>query len=144
MNNSRILRIQNVKFSRYYFYMNTNIWRYFEICISVPLSLQTKIFWDTIFWCSADLLLSVWALWYLWCFFTTHSFQLARIFMLPNKIFWSLVPFLIVIVFSTFSEVLLNVLPYIFWEKSALLPTFQRITTRHHHFFKKVSSMLLF
>ena len=32
----RILRIQNAKFSGYYFYMNTNIWRNFQICISVP------------------------------------------------------------------------------------------------------------
>ena len=38
MNNSRILRIQNVKFSGYYFYVNTNIQRDFEICISVPLN----------------------------------------------------------------------------------------------------------
>ena len=98
VNNSRILRIQNVKFSRYYFYMNTNMWRYLEICISVPLSLQTKSFWGAIFWCSADLLLSVWALWYLWCFFTTHSYQLARHFYAPNKLFWSLVPFLTVII----------------------------------------------
>ena len=37
VNNSKILRIQNVKFSGYYFHMNTNIWRDFEICISVPL-----------------------------------------------------------------------------------------------------------
>ena len=38
MNNSKILRIQNVKFSGYYFHINTNIWRDFEICISVPLN----------------------------------------------------------------------------------------------------------
>ena len=36
-NNSRILRIQNAIFSGYYFYMDTNIWRDFQICISVPL-----------------------------------------------------------------------------------------------------------
>ena len=29
--------IQNAKFSGYYFYMNTNLWRDFQICISVPL-----------------------------------------------------------------------------------------------------------
>ena len=40
VNNSKILGIQNVKFSGYYFHMNTNIWRDFEICISVPLSLS--------------------------------------------------------------------------------------------------------
>ena len=38
VNNSRILTIQNVKFSGYYFYMERNIWRDFQICISVPLS----------------------------------------------------------------------------------------------------------
>ena len=36
-NNSRTLRIQNAKFSEYCVYMNTNIWRDFQICISVPL-----------------------------------------------------------------------------------------------------------
>ena len=36
-NNSRIFRIKNVKYSGYYFYMNTNISRGFQICISVPL-----------------------------------------------------------------------------------------------------------
>ena len=38
-NNSRILRIKNAKFSGYCFYMNTNIQRDFQICISVPLKL---------------------------------------------------------------------------------------------------------
>ena len=37
MNNSRILSIKNAKFSGYYFYMNLNIKRNFQICISVPL-----------------------------------------------------------------------------------------------------------
>ena len=36
-NNSRILRIKNGKCSGYCFYMNTNIYRDFQICISVPL-----------------------------------------------------------------------------------------------------------
>ena len=36
-NNSRIFRIKNVKYSGYYFYINTNISRGFQICISVPL-----------------------------------------------------------------------------------------------------------
>ena len=36
-NNSRIIRIQNAKCPRYQFYMNTNIWKNFQICISVPL-----------------------------------------------------------------------------------------------------------
>ena len=35
-NNLRILS-QNGKFSGYHFYMNTNIWRDFQICIIVPL-----------------------------------------------------------------------------------------------------------
>ena len=37
VNNSRILRIQNGKFSGYHFYMNTTKYRDFQICISVPL-----------------------------------------------------------------------------------------------------------
>ena len=37
-NDLRILKIQNANFSGYYFYMNTNIWRDFQICISVPLT----------------------------------------------------------------------------------------------------------
>ena len=36
-NNSRIHRINNAHFSRYCFYMNTNIWGTFQIYISVPL-----------------------------------------------------------------------------------------------------------
>ena len=36
-NYSRIPRIKNAKFSRYCFYMRTNVWRNFQICISVPL-----------------------------------------------------------------------------------------------------------
>ena len=36
-NNSRTLRIENVKFSGHCFYMNINIYRDFQICISVPL-----------------------------------------------------------------------------------------------------------
>ena len=35
--NLRIRRIKNVKFLGYCFYMNTNILRDFQICISVPL-----------------------------------------------------------------------------------------------------------
>ena len=38
LNNSRILRIKNAKFSGCCFYMNTNIYWDFQICISVPLS----------------------------------------------------------------------------------------------------------
>ena len=40
-NNLRILRIKNAKLSGYCFYMNANIYRDLQICISVPLS--TKI-----------------------------------------------------------------------------------------------------
>ena len=36
-NDLRILGIQNAKFSGYCFYMNANIYRDFQICISVPL-----------------------------------------------------------------------------------------------------------
>ena len=36
-NNSIILTIKNANFSRYYFYMNTNILGDFQICITVPL-----------------------------------------------------------------------------------------------------------
>ena len=39
-NNSNISRIKNAKFSRYYFYMNTNQWGDFQICTSIPLSFQ--------------------------------------------------------------------------------------------------------
>ena len=38
INNSRIRKIKNVKFSGYCFYMYTNIYRDFQICISVPLN----------------------------------------------------------------------------------------------------------
>ena len=37
-NNSKILRIKNAKFSGYLFYVKTNIYGDFQICISVPLS----------------------------------------------------------------------------------------------------------
>ena len=37
VNNSRILRIKNAKFSGYCFYMKTNLYGNFQICISVPL-----------------------------------------------------------------------------------------------------------
>ena len=37
VNNSKILRIKTVKFSGYCFYMNTNMYGDFQICISVPL-----------------------------------------------------------------------------------------------------------
>ena len=38
VNNLRILRTKNAKFSGYYFYLNTNIEGDFHICISVPLN----------------------------------------------------------------------------------------------------------
>ena len=44
VNNSWILRILNAKFSGYYFYMNINIWRDFQICISVSLIFVTLFF----------------------------------------------------------------------------------------------------
>ena len=36
VNNSRILRIKNTKFSGYYFNTNTNVQGDFQFCISVP------------------------------------------------------------------------------------------------------------
>ena len=41
VNNSTIIRIKNAKFSRYRFYINTNIQGDFQICISVPLNKYT-------------------------------------------------------------------------------------------------------
>ena len=40
---SRILKINNAKFSECYFYMNTNIQGDFQICISLPLII--RLFW---------------------------------------------------------------------------------------------------
>ena len=40
INNTRILRIKNAKFSGYSFYMNTSIWGDFQICTGVPLRLS--------------------------------------------------------------------------------------------------------
>ena len=42
-NNSRIHRINNAHFSRYCFYMNTNIWGTFQIYISVPLKVYDML-----------------------------------------------------------------------------------------------------
>ena len=36
---SRIPGAKNTKFSEYYFYLNTNIYGDFQICISVPLTI---------------------------------------------------------------------------------------------------------
>ena len=44
VNNLRILSIKNAKFSGYYFYMNLNIQRNIQICISVPLTNLLKNF----------------------------------------------------------------------------------------------------
>ena len=38
MNNAVILRAKNAKFSEYHFYLNTNIYGYFQTCISVSLN----------------------------------------------------------------------------------------------------------
>ena len=40
MNNSTILTIKNGELSGYYFCMNLNIWKDFQICISVPLKIR--------------------------------------------------------------------------------------------------------
>ena len=50
VNNSRILRIKNAKFSGYCFYMNRNIYGDFQICISVPLRCLSENFMK-FFWC---------------------------------------------------------------------------------------------
>ena len=48
-NNSRILSIQNAKFSGYHFSINTDIWRDFQICISVPLRIwEITVFQDSV------------------------------------------------------------------------------------------------
>ena len=47
VNNSKILRIQNAKFWGHYFYLNTNIWRNFQICVSVPLKVATFVIFPT-------------------------------------------------------------------------------------------------
>ena len=41
-NNLIIFRIKNANFSIYCFYVNTNIWEEFQICINVPLNLRAK------------------------------------------------------------------------------------------------------
>ena len=45
-NNSRTLRIENVKFSGHCFYMNINTYRDFQICISVLLSKLEQVIMD--------------------------------------------------------------------------------------------------
>ena len=40
VNNSRIPRTTNAKFSEYHFYLNANIYRDFQVCISVPLNIR--------------------------------------------------------------------------------------------------------
>ena len=45
-NNSRTLRIENVKFSGHCFYININIYRDFQICISVLLSKLEQVIMD--------------------------------------------------------------------------------------------------
>ena len=53
VNNSRILKIKNAKFSGHYFYMNLNIYGDFQICISVPnyfgmITRKWMITWKTV------------------------------------------------------------------------------------------------
>ena len=43
VNNSKILRTKNAKFSEHYFYLNTNMYGNFQICISVPLRLVKNV-----------------------------------------------------------------------------------------------------
>ena len=46
-NNSKILRIKKAKLSGYCFYLKTNIYGDFEICISVPLRCKAVSLFDT-------------------------------------------------------------------------------------------------
>ena len=50
--NSRIPRIKNAEFSGYYFYVNTNIYGDFQICISVTSSLFYSYYFGR---CSSEL-----------------------------------------------------------------------------------------
>ena len=43
VNNSKILRIQNAKFSGYCFYMNTKKWRDFQICTFKACGKDTRV-----------------------------------------------------------------------------------------------------
>ena len=42
VNNLKILKVKNARFSGYYFYTNLNIWGDFQICISVSLSKKIR------------------------------------------------------------------------------------------------------
>ena len=44
VNNSRIPRNKNAKFSEYYFYLSTIVYEYFQIFISVPLNFSLQQF----------------------------------------------------------------------------------------------------
>ena len=57
-NNSRTLRINNAKFSGNCFYMNTNLYWDFQICISVPLTKQQNSLYHALSW--SDSRLSSW------------------------------------------------------------------------------------
>ena len=48
--------IKNAKFSGYYFYMNSNIWWDFQICISVPLTFNKNKLHKTLDYWSRDIL----------------------------------------------------------------------------------------
>ena len=43
MNNLRIPRTKNAKFSEFYYYLSTDIHKDFQICISVPLKLTESV-----------------------------------------------------------------------------------------------------
>ena len=48
LNNSKIVRIKNAKFSGHHFYMDINIYGGFQICISVPLIVFISKAWNLI------------------------------------------------------------------------------------------------
>ena len=65
-----------------------------------------------------------------------HAVQYTLSYMLPY-LYGNFAPFSTVTVFNTSSEVLLNLLPYIFSEVSSL-SVFRRFTTRYYHFLKMI------
>ena len=78
-------------------------------------------------------------IWYLLCFYNTryHWLPYALTYMLLY-FYGNFAPFLLVSIFSTLPEVLLNVFQYIFNKISTWLSIFQRVTMRYHKFFKNI------
>ena len=90
VNNSRILTIKNAKFTAYYFYMNLNIWLYFQICINVPLkkswfpaAIQYALLKFTYHWCFAHVQLKLW------------NRKICKIFLLLGNLWFQMVTVLV-------------------------------------------------